>query len=119
MSEAAQLASLLEVARQVLRQDVSGGLDPEGRFKAAMIANVMAIAARSLRDGSRLAAEELEALRRLVPDAREAELDRLRRRLTADIRDGRFDGPAERSLRACLRARVDARLAISNPDYRI
>jgi hypothetical protein len=119
VSEASELASLLEVAREVLRTDLAPALEPDGRYKAAMVANVLAIAARALRTGPLHAAAELDALRRLLPGAERDRLDPLRRRVVAEIRAGRFDGPDERVLRACLRARVEARLAISNPEYRI
>ena len=119
MSRPHELASLLEIARDTLRGELAPMLDADARFKSAMVATALAIAARALRAGERSAGQERDALARLLATEPSTGLDELRRRMVSEIRAGRFDGPAERSLRACLRARIDARLAISNPDYRV
>jgi hypothetical protein len=118
VSDALALASLLEVARERLREELAPCLDGEGRFTAAMVGNAMAIAARALRLGTVPAEAELEALRRLYPEEQRPDLDELRRRLVDDLEAGRLDGPVDRSVRAVLRARIDARLQVSNPGRR-
>jgi hypothetical protein len=118
MIDRAEITSLLEIARETLRTEIAPGLDGQGRYTAAMIGNAMAIAGRASIEGEAAASAELAALRRLFGVRAGGDLDDLRRRLAEEIRQGRFDGVAGRPVRAVLRARVEARLAISNPDYR-
>lgn len=114
-----EVAQLLEAAREALRHEIVGGLQGEQRYLAAMIGNTMAIAARALRDSGRGLAAEEAALRLVLGARQDEDLRDLRQRLVAEIRAGRFDGQADHYLRPALRALVDARLAISNPEYRV
>ncbi|MDX6750976.1 DUF6285 domain-containing protein [Geminicoccaceae bacterium 1502E] len=122
MRDAQQLASLLEIARHTLRQKLLPELEGERKFQAAMIANALAVAARSLDGGGEAEQEERAALRRLYALPEDAppepgELESLRRRLVDDLRRGRFDEAAPSLLQEALRRRVTARLSISNPAY--
>ena len=116
MTEQEELASLFEVARTVLRQDVASSLTGDSRFKAAMVANALSIAARWARLGEVMRGRELAAMQTLL-DQKTAGLEALRSQLVEAIRAGRFDEDDERQLRACLKERVAARLSISYPDY--
>jgi len=113
MSEALRLAGLLEVARDTLRGELGPLLPPDARYTAAMIANAMAVAARTMREGEMRAAQEADAIRELYGSGAGDQLDALRARLAADLRAGALDGPADHAVRVVLRARVAARLAIS------
>jgi predicted methyltransferase MtxX (methanogen marker protein 4) len=118
VSDLERAASLLTVAREALRRELAPELAGEQRYLAAMIANAMAIAARALEQGGGAEAAELEALERLYPDARSVGLDETRRCLVEELRTGKLDGVADRLVRGVLKARVQARLALSNPTYR-
>jgi hypothetical protein len=120
VSEEERTAALLAVARDVLRGEIASGLEEQQRYAAAMVANAMAIATRQLREGETARRREQTALGLALGDGGTAELDDLRGRLVEEIRAGRYDDPqADHFLRPMLRARVEARLAISNPDYRV
>jgi hypothetical protein len=87
-----------------------------------MIANAMAIAGREAALGEATVEREVERLRRLTsdiapPDDPDAgDVGMLRRRLSAAIRDGRFDDEAHgEALRAALLDICADRVAISNP----
>jgi hypothetical protein len=116
MSYLGASADLLKVAGDSLRERVMPGIDGEARYEAAMIANAMAIAIRELELGARARAQERELLAGFLgmPDATLAEL---RRRLCRELRAGRWADENADGLRALLARLVDARLAISNPDY--
>ena len=62
----AEAASLLETAREALRNAIASRLEGEQRYLAAMIANAMAIAARQLRNGDDTPATEAAALRLIL-----------------------------------------------------
>lgn len=118
MRDAQNLASLLEVARHTLRRSLLPGLEGERKFEAAMIVNALSVAARALALGVAAEEEERAALAMLPGPAGEAgDLEALRRRLAAGLRDGSFDGVEPSLMRKVLRRRVAARLSIANPDY--
>lgn len=114
MSWLAATAELLAVARATLREQVMPGLEADRRHRAAMVANALAIASRELALGGKARAEE-QALLAALYDGPPASLDALRRRLCRDLRAGRIADTRE--LRDLLDRLVQARLAISNPDY--
>ena len=103
-------AELLEIARVTLLESVMPGLEGDARFKALMVANAMAIAARELRSGT---GAVTAALRATGGDARA---------LCAEIRAGSRDGDAgmaEALLRlATERCRISApRAAGKSPGF--
>lgn len=112
-----RLASLLTVARDELRTELMPGLDAGGRYRAAMIANAMAIASRALSAGAETKARQGQALTTLYPDSPDTEPARLERRLARELRQGRLDVGREERVRAVLLARTLSRLEIVNPDY--
>ncbi|MCS7266705.1 MAG: DUF6285 domain-containing protein [Geminicoccaceae bacterium] len=117
MSLPADLVDLLETARELFRARLQPAVPAELRFEAAMIANAMAIVARAAA-GRVPGAAETEGLRRLYPEAADAPVETLRRRLVADIRAGRMDAAGSRLAAYVLRPRVSERLALSDPEYR-
>jgi hypothetical protein len=122
MTCAGDIADLLDVAREALRNDILPALAPERRYVALMVAHAMAIAARECalgEDAYRREAARLGGLAGDVPAPAEpaaADLPALRRAVSAAIRDGRFDDPAHaEALVAALVDIVSARVAISQP----
>ena len=95
-------ADLLGLARAVLTGELLAELPESARYRARMVANAMAIAARETRDGARVREAEravLAALYGETPSAADTEppdeaLVRLNWWLAAEIRAGRRDGPA-------------------------
>lgn len=85
--------SLLDIARQTLLADIVPALSGDARFKALMIANAMAIAAREVQYGSAAEPENAVAL-------------------VAAIRAGSHDGDTDLAQR--LLALVEARCKISS-----
>ena len=87
--------SLLDTAREVLRDSVIPCLSGAARYDALMVANAMAIAARQIAAGDALLREARERLAALygAPDATLAELED---RFARDLRAGAFDPPSER-----------------------
>ncbi len=87
-------ADLLGTARRLLLDDIAPGLDGAARYKALMIANAMAIAARAAQHGP--LAE--------LPDAA---------RISADIRGGHHDNDSAMAQRllafAAARCRVSGK----------
>jgi Domain of unknown function (DUF6285) len=111
-------AELLEAARAALLQELVGDLPERRRYLALMVANAIAIAARELEQGAEAVRADVASLADLYGEARGGpeELERLTRRLCADIRRGRFAGDGnEAALRAHLRRSAARRTAISNP----
>lgn len=111
MSETQQTVALLAEARRVLREVLMPQLPGGARFEAAMVANVMAIAARSLELGEAPAAADAARLAAFLGAHDGDVLGEFCRR----IRAGRYDDDA--GLIALLEARTADRLAISNPGY--
>ncbi len=111
MSGTDETVALVIEARRVLREELMPKLGGDARFRAAMVANVMAIAARQLQQGASLAAADAARLRAFLgatggdPAAE----------LCARIRTGDYDDDDD--LTTMLQARTTDRLAISNPDY--
>ena len=122
MSDVADAADLLAIARGALLSRLVPALSDDHRYTALMIANAMAIAARESAQGGAATRREVERLRALTadivpPDDPDADdVAALRRRVSAAIRDGRFDDAAHADplLAALLDICVD-RVAISNP----
>lgn len=104
---------LLEQARRTLLQEVLDLLPANRRYPALMVANAMAIAARELEQGPRVAAEERAALAGFLGAEEGAEAARLERHLAEAIRAGRHD--AAEPLHALLSASTTRRLQIGNP----
>jgi predicted component of type VI protein secretion system len=123
MRDRPSAADLIEIAREVLQQELLPRLPPGLRIHGLMVANALANAEREISAGS---APLLAELGRLVSrygegiDASGGEplqgaLERLNRRLVADIRAGRLDGNQEIA-RHLLATAVDA-VRESNPKY--
>lgn len=85
--------SLLDIARQALLADIVPVLSGDARFKALMVANAMAIAAREVQHGVVSQPDDAVAL-------------------ASSIRAGRHDGDAEVAQR--LLALAEARCKISS-----
>ena len=117
MTDDDRLAGLLSVARETLRTELQPALDPALRYRAAMVANALAIVARRLSLGQGVEARQIQALAALYPDAAGSGLRGLERRLARELRRGRLDVEREERVRAVLLARTLARLEIANPDY--
>lgn len=121
--EAPDARELLAMARETLMDEVLPALDGDRRYAALMIANAMAIALRELAPTDADLADEVASLRGLYegPQAAPADeptaqtLARLEARLARDLRDGVLDGGPQYAVRRWLRARIEARLAVSNP----
>ncbi len=123
MRDRPSAADLIEIAREVLQQELLPRLPPELRTHGLMVANALANAEREISAGM---APELAELGRLASrygegtDASGGErlqgaLERLNRRLVADIRAGRLDGNREIA-RHLFATAVDA-VRESNPKY--
>ncbi len=107
---------LLEAARKTLLDELLPALPAEKRYPALMVANAIAIAARTARHDP-APADALAAEARGVTGTDEAEPWRA---LAAAIRAGRFDPGTDGHDRvhALLRAYAEARCAISSPKAR-
>jgi hypothetical protein len=112
------IADLLEIARATLREEVLPQVPAETRYEASMVANAMAIASRELELGPKVRAEERTLLAELYPEAPEATLAELQRRLCRDLRQGTLAPLRAAALDELLPRLVHARLTISNPGYR-
>lgn len=117
MSDDDRLAAMLSIAREALRSELQPALDSALRYRAAMVGNALAIAARRLSLGEDCEAKQIQALAALYPDAGGSGLRSLERRLARELRRGRLDLEREERVRAVLLARTLARLEIANPDY--
>lgn len=97
------ILDLLAAARETLRQAVMPALAGEQRYQAAMIAQAIAVAERSLTTPAEAGRIDAAA----------------RRRLAAEIRAGRHDGAAGAALAVeVLKPDVLTRLAVSGPEHR-
>ncbi len=125
MNNAPDGAELLRVARQLLREQLLGGISQSQRYEALMVANAMAIAERELEAGDSDLREELRMLAELYGETivdksgkgLKDKVAALNKRLAKDIRRGVMDGACAQGVRALLKAQVIARLRISNPKY--
>ena len=115
MSITADILSLLSAAHDLTRGELAPRLSGEDRYKAAMVANALAITLRSVETSE--ADAERGGLDELYPDASDLTIDALRRRLVADIRAGKVDGNDGFLVCKVLRPRIAARLNVSRPDY--
>ncbi|MEK7877236.1 MAG: DUF6285 domain-containing protein [Pseudomonadota bacterium] len=121
MNDRPDATELLEIARRTLLDDVLPRLPGDLRYRALMIANAMAIAAREHAAGDTDASAELARLLEfygeprptLAGSALRAALSGYNQRLAADIRAGRCDGWI--GLRDHLAQTTTDKLAIANP----
>jgi aminoglycoside phosphotransferase (APT) family kinase protein len=103
-----EVTDLLDVAAEFLRREAVPALSGRTAFHARVAANVVAMAAREIREGAALEGAHGERLRRLGVGS-EAEL-------CAAIGDGAFDDRGD-ELGVALRQTVAAKLAVANPRY--
>jgi hypothetical protein len=123
MNDRPDAAELLAIAHRELLDHILPLLAEESRYSALMIANAMAIAARELAGGEAAAQAELARLSALWSEPAEptagaplaAALAGYNRRLTRDIRAGRYDGKGRGALLEHLEQTARDQLAISNP----
>lgn len=111
---------LLEVARELLLQELLPLLPKEKKLEALMIANAMGVASREITTGGMILYTELESLARLLGQERDASgesameaVERLHWLLASQIRGGKRDGDLE-TYRA-LKSSALAYLSESNP----
>ena len=116
--------TLLDLARQVLLEDLLAELPEAAHYRARMVGNAMAIAARVIADGGRTQEAERKALAalydemptpagRVDPELLDDALTRLNWWLVAEIRAGRQDGDAQ--VHTLLRNSALGRLRLANP----
>jgi hypothetical protein len=107
---------LLELAREMLLNELAPLLPPERRGDVLMIASAIAIAAREAAAGAAPELAAAAALRDLYGENAGTGADGLRR-LAADIRAGAFDAPGPRrsAVHALLWQVTQQRLRESNP----
>ncbi len=104
---------LLEIARDVLRDEVLPALPDDKRYQALMIANAMAIVMRQLEAGEGGLAGEQGRLENLL--GAEDTLEHLNSTLASRIRNGEADGP---DIWIALHDVALEKVAESNPKYR-
>jgi uncharacterized protein DUF6285 len=126
MNDISDASDLLATARDALTHELLPLLPKGRRYVALMIGNVIGIAARELRTGTRAMAGEAERAAKLLVDhgvarpadvgADAAALPELRSALCSAIRAGRFDQATPRAaLMAHLTRTAADWVAISNP----
>ena len=123
MNDHADAAELLAIARSTLLNDILPGLPPEQRYRALMIANAMAIAAREHVQGEVFGRAELTRLGELLKQSAVATtgaalntaLADCNRSLCSAIRAGRFDGSEGAALLDHLKKTAVEKLTIANP----
>lgn len=117
-------AMLLDLARRALIADLLPALPEAARYRARMVANAMAIAAREMSDGDGTQRARRRALAGLFdeapvpagrgdPEPLDEALTRLNWWLVAEIRGRRWDGDAH--VHALLQDSARARLRLANP----
>ncbi len=120
--------ALLDIARQVLREDVLPLLQPDQRLPVLMVVNALGIAERQLRAGDKPVQEQLQGLQDLldgkaVPvelcQTPQAERLRLGRQLGMLIRSGKADPSTALHAPVAVHLREVAlqTLLESNPKY--
>ena len=125
MQDRPSAAELLRIARDTLADDLLPLLPEERKLDARIIANVMAIAAREAAFGDAPLRAELARLAALYDEAPPpdeplaAAVERLSRRLAADIREGTFDADAAKraEVKAHLLETTLQKLRENNPRY--
>ncbi|MHA1600935.1 MAG: DUF6285 domain-containing protein [Alphaproteobacteria bacterium] len=116
--------ALLNLARAVLTEELLAELPKAARYRARMIGNAMAIAAREISDGGCIQEAERKALAALYDEAPtpaeradtepvDEALSRLNWWLVAEIRAGRRDGDTR--VHTLLRDSAIGRLRLANP----
>jgi hypothetical protein len=118
-------ASLLQIARATLLDEVLDALPAERRVLVHMMASAMAIAAREAREAQADLARELRLLGGLYGEevvqaagaSAHERAQEINRRFARDIRNGVLDGACAPGVRTLLLEQVRARLRISNPKY--
>ncbi len=121
MNDRPDATELLEIARRTLLDDLLPRLPDDLRYRALMIANAMAIAAREHAAGDAAAIAELARLQALYGEPLQAPagsalhtaLSGYNRRLAADIRAGRCDNRV--GLREHLAQTTADKVAVANP----
>jgi len=112
MREKPSGADLLDIARDVLRNDLLPALPEENRYQALMIANAMAIVMRQLAAGE--AGETNEQTKLETSLGIKGSLEQLNSTLANRIRSGDADGP---EIWQALHDVATAKVAESNPKY--
>ncbi len=123
MRDRPNAADLLDIARETIERRFLPELAPALRYTGLMVVSALANAQREIEAGEapldaelmRLAKFYGEAPTAASADAVRAALDRLNRRLVADIRAGRLDGEA--AIAAHLLATAADAVRESNPKY--
>jgi hypothetical protein len=115
MSISADILSLLAAAHDLTRSELAPNLRGEDRYKAAMVANALAITLRAAQASE--ADAERAGLAELYPTETGQDIAALRRRLVADIRAGVLDADDTVVVEKVLRPRIAARLKVSYPEY--
>jgi hypothetical protein len=121
-------ADLLAIARDTYLDEVLPHVPKEKRYAGLMVANAMAIARREIESGDEHLVQELVRLagiyREEPPSVSDTttlvrELERLNRRLAADIRTGEFDsaGPHRDAVRRHLEETTIQKLRENNPKH--
>ncbi len=125
MQDRPSAAELLRIARQTLADELLPALPEERTLDALIIASVIAIAAREAAFGDAPLRAELARLAAIYGDkpppdeALAAAVERLSRRLAADIREGTFDADAAKlaEVKAHLLETTLQKLRENNPRY--
>lgn len=129
MRDTPDAASLLNVARDVVRSALVPNLPASRRYEGLMVANALAIAARQFEAASFSEGEERDWVTTILSesgaapvrgdttDSERSALIAANRRLCAEIRAGRYDPekPLAARLMEHLRRTTRAKLAESNP----
>ncbi len=123
MRDRANAADLLDIARETIERRILPELAPAQRYTGLMVVNALANAQREIEAGEapldaelgRLAKFYGEAPTAAGADAARPALDRLNRRLVADLRAGRLDGDA--AIAAHLLAAAADMVRESNPKF--
>ncbi|TVR04290.1 MAG: hypothetical protein EA398_02560 [Deltaproteobacteria bacterium] len=113
---------LLEAVSAWLLDEVVPALaDDRGRaFRARIAANLVAVAAREVRDGAAVsAAEHADQCALLGVDPDEMPPAEAAAALAVQLRDTPSDDPLARRARAVLVRHLEARIALSNPRFRL
>ena len=115
MRDRPDTADLLEIAHQVLRNDLTDLLPTEKRYQALMVSHAIAIAGRQLEVGGETERRELVVLRDLL--GVDGQSEDLYRELSARIRDGSYAAgkPDHARARAFLEIITRRRVGESNP----
>ena len=128
MRDRPNAADLLDIARKTYLKELLPQVPQDKRYTALMVANAMAIARREIEYGDEPLVRELGRIARIYGEEPPAvadkssltrELERLSRRLAADIRSGEFDSPSPHrgAVRKHLVKTTLQRLRENNPKH--